>query len=217
MFFIYKTVARLKYNLIKLVLRIVPSELLEKISRPRVVLVARLIIKKVPAYKEFLKEQKINHEKIRTLIDFKTLPIMDKKNYFFKYGIEKTLLGKSLCDGYNWEQSSNYDLETGFTFWPRFFEDEKMCLTNFDFLLRYYYGCDKKKTLVVVTFVLGMWAAGERISKFAKQLVSKEGIKISVASIGPFRMIITDLIKKNRQVIRSNNFSWQSVFSQESY
>ena len=173
-----------------------PAELLEKVSCLRAALVARLIMKKVPAYKEFLKERGVSNKKVKSINDLKSLPLTDKKNYFLKYGIEKTLLEKSLCDSNGWERSSNYDPETLFTLWPRFIEDEKKCLTNFDFSLRYFYGCDNKKTLVVVTFLLGMWAAGERIIEFTKKISRRKELKISVAACGPIRLSIIDLLQR---------------------
>lgn len=196
MFFIYRTIAKSKYYLIRLALRIVPAELLEKVSRLRAILVAQLIIKKVPAYKEFLKEQGIFNKKIKSLNDFKTLPLMNKEDYFLKYGIEETLLGKSICDGNSWEQSSNYDQKAGFVIWPRFYADEKDCIENLDFAFSYFFKCDKKKTLVIVSFVLGMWAAGERISRFSKKISEKGKFQLTVASPGANRYDTIELIKK---------------------
>src|SRR5689334_19505679 len=40
---------------------------------------------RVPAYKDFLKENGISHEKIKTIEDFQTVPPIDKQNYLRKY------------------------------------------------------------------------------------------------------------------------------------
>ena len=43
----------------------------------------------VPAYKDFLKQNKINPDKIKTWEDFQKVPIGTKSNYLRKYSLEK--------------------------------------------------------------------------------------------------------------------------------
>ena len=43
----------------------------------------------VPAYKDFLKKNQIRPEKIKTIEDFKKLPLLDKENYLRAYPLEK--------------------------------------------------------------------------------------------------------------------------------
>ena len=50
----------------------------EREKRP--VLIFHEAAKRVPAYKDFLKKHKVNPSKIKTLHDFKQVPIIDKKN-----------------------------------------------------------------------------------------------------------------------------------------
>jgi phenylacetate-CoA ligase len=186
---------RLNYQIVKLIAKVTPPDLLEKVARLKAFLLIRAAIKKVSAYKKFLEERGFDIRKIKTFYDFKKLPLTDKKNYFIKYGIEETLFKKTITQGYSWEHSSNYDPDVGLVFWPRFLDEESKCLINLEFLLRYIYKCDKKRTLIVVGFVLGMWSAGERISRFAKQLAKNKNLKIAVATPGASRKIIVDFLK----------------------
>lgn len=184
---------RLNYHIVRLLSKITPPDLLEKAARLKAFFIVRAATKKIPAYKKFLKEKGFDADGIRSFSDIKKLPLTDKKNYFLKYGIEETLFKKKIAEGYSWEQSSNYDPDAGFLFWPRFFEEEQKCLMNLEFLLRHTYECDKKRTLIVVGFVLGMWSAGDRISRFAKQLAKNKKLKIAVAATGASIMNIIEL------------------------
>jgi len=40
---------------------------------------------RVPAYKDFLKQAGVNPKSVKTIADFKQLPLVDKKNYLTKY------------------------------------------------------------------------------------------------------------------------------------
>src|SRR3989344_5952796 len=48
-----------------------------------------LMAQRVPAYKDFLKKNNINAEKIKTINDFKHVPTIDKDNYLRIYPLEK--------------------------------------------------------------------------------------------------------------------------------
>src|SRR5581483_2466821 len=43
---------------------------------------------RVPAYKDFLKQNKIDNKKIVSISDFKQVPLTDKKNYIAKYPLK---------------------------------------------------------------------------------------------------------------------------------
>jgi len=44
---------------------------------------------RVPAYKDFLKKNKIDHTKIQTWVDFQKVPLTSKKDYLRKYPLEQ--------------------------------------------------------------------------------------------------------------------------------
>ena len=45
--------------------------------------------RRVPAYKDFLKKNKVNPAKIKTFKDFQFVPPISKKNYLRQYPLEK--------------------------------------------------------------------------------------------------------------------------------
>ena len=84
------------------------AEFWEKTARKKVIANVKQVIKKIPAYGDFLKRKGIqqNIDNIFNIENFKKLPIMDKQNYILKYPIEK--LTANLDDVYTVERSSGY-------------------------------------------------------------------------------------------------------------
>ncbi len=196
---LYHKIRKASYGIKRVILSIpgfMSDDFLEQVSKVMVVSLARAVSSKVPAYKEFLAERKMEGIRIESFADFLKLPIMDKKNYFLKYDLERTLFKKSITESYGWEQSSNYEISSGYTLWPRFPEEEQKCVTNLEFLLRYLFGCKGQNTLIVICFVLGMWSAGERITRFSKQISKRGKIKLTVAAPGASRKNAVELIQK---------------------
>ncbi len=187
----------LNFLIKKFFFRTIPPDFLEKTARFFIIFKIGTKIGKIPAYKKFLSESGCGYltGKIKFIKDFKKLPLTDKKNYFIKYGIKETLFGKKVNDCYAWEHSSNYDARFGLTFWPRFVSEEPYKLKHLEITLRNLYNCDKKKTLIIIGFVMGMWPGGERVSYFAKQLFKVKGLKVSVAPSGASRRVIVDCVK----------------------
>ena len=57
----------------------------EKVRKDRTLKLFHEAAKRVPAYKDFLKKQNINHEKIRAFNDFQNVPTISKDNYLREY------------------------------------------------------------------------------------------------------------------------------------
>jgi phenylacetate-CoA ligase len=49
----------------------------------------RQMAERVPAYKDFLRKNKVDPKKIKTIKDFKSVPTVDKNNYLRRYPLEK--------------------------------------------------------------------------------------------------------------------------------
>lgn len=184
------------YFLIKLFSRITPAGWIEYMARIKAILIVRLAIKSVPAYREFLLSQNQKLTNIKGKKEFLSLSVTNKTDYFFKYGFEKTLLEKSYSNAYYLEQSGNYSYQSGLTFWPKFGSEEKGALANMELFYRYFYNSHKEKTLVIVAFTSGMWSAAERASYFGKQLAARKRLKLTVASPGANKETVIEIVKK---------------------
>lgn len=151
------------------------------------------ISERVPAYQKFLKENNINPESIRTMEDFKKLPIIDKKNYLSKYPIEELCLDGKLSDKYLIDRSSGYS-GTSF-FWPRLPAEDKDYPAYMKLAYEQFYQIDKKSTLMIITLALGTWVGGEKISWATREIAMRGKNPFTVITPGPRIDEIIEIVK----------------------
>lgn len=136
---------------------------------------------RVPAYKDFLHVSGVNPKTVKTIADFKQLPIIDKKNYLTKYPLPQ------LCWDGTLQHSKIISVSSGSTgepfFWPRGdWQDRE----GVDLHLRLYkdiFNADHKSTLVVICFSMGTWIAGSYTTTSTFGTVN-QGMKINLVTPG---------------------------------
>ena len=138
---------------------------------------------RVPAYKKFLEKNSIDPEDIKTIKDFKELPIINKKNYLEKYPIEKLCLDGNLSDKYLIDRSSGYSGAS--FFWPRTREEDKDYPAYMKLAYEQFYKIHEKSTLMIITLALGTWVGGEKISWATRE--------IAIRGKNPFTVITPGL------------------------
>ncbi len=125
----------------------------------------------VPAYQEFLRQQKINPESIKTIDDFQNLPVITKQNYLQIYPIS------NLCRHGEIDKCDMIAVSSGSTgkptFWLRFFTDELQIATRFEQIFHDSFAADNRRTLAVVCFSLGTWVGGMYTANCCRYLASK--------------------------------------------
>lgn len=158
------------------------AEFWEKTARKKVIANVKQVIKKIPAYGDFLKRKGIqqNIDNIFNIENFKKLPIMDKQNYILKYPIEK--LTANLDDVYTVERSSGYSNIS--IFWPRLPEEDVLFPSYIEYAFVQFYNINVKRTLVVTTLALGTWVSGEKMAQALRITAAKKKYKLTVASPG---------------------------------
>ncbi|MDD5566954.1 MAG: hypothetical protein PHH01_02050 [Patescibacteria group bacterium] len=135
----------------------------------------------VPAYKDFLKVNKVDHHKIKTYNDFKNVPLTDKNSYLLKYPINKLCLEGNVINKNVISSSSG---STGVPFyWPRTFEQDINIARSLETLYINNFSIDKKSTLFLICLGLGVWTAGEMMFSSGK-LIAQKGYKITVMCPG---------------------------------
>jgi len=135
--------------------------------------------KRVPAYKDFLKNHNINPLKINTLHDFKTLPLTDKK-YLRNYKLSDLCWDSKLTE---LDMISTSSGSTGEPFyWPRGVEQESEVTKIYE-LFYQTLQADKKKTLVVIGYSMGTWIAGT-FTLTATMRLAQKGYPITIISPG---------------------------------
>jgi len=160
----------------------VPTGFWEKQGQKQALSVFNLASERVPAYRKFLQQHNIDATAIKTIENFKQLPITDKKGYIQTYDIEELCLDGTLAGKYTIERSSGYS--GGSFFWPRIAEEDALFPKYIEYAFRQFYHIDKKQTLVIITLSLGTWTSGEKMAQALRQISMKGDCPLSVASPG---------------------------------
>lgn len=113
--------------------------------------------REVPAYRKFLKSNRLNEKKVRMSRDFSSIPIMDKKNYFEKYPLFELFPNKRMPPvAYASSGSSGKP-----TFWFRGDKQEERGTKIHEIIFRKIFKIRKdESTLVIICFSMGVWIAG---------------------------------------------------------
>lgn len=136
---------------------------------------------KVPAYKDFLQKNSINPDKIITHSDLSAVPFIDKNNYLRQYSIPE------LCWPGGFHKQNMVSVSSGSSgdpfFWFRSSWQEFEATLNHELLLRDFFECDQKNTLLIVSFAMGMYVAGV-LTQNCGQRISQKGLPLTVISPG---------------------------------
>lgn len=167
------------------------SEEWQRLGQSSALSVFHLAAARVPAYKDFLRKNKVKAEKIKTIKDFKLLPIIDKHNYLKAYPL------KGLCLDGDISRSRIISTSSGSTgepfFWPRGTRQELEGALQVEMFYNYILGI-KKPTLIVIGFALGNWISGS-FMYLSSELVSKKGYPITILTPGFSKKDILKSIK----------------------
>jgi phenylacetate-CoA ligase len=143
----------------------------------------RQMAERVPAYKDFLRKNRVNPEKIKTIKDFKLIPTVDKDNYLRKYHLEK------LCwDGKFNERQWVFATTSGSTGKPFYFpredrQDWQYTLTA-ELYLRTNFEIHKKSTLYINSFAMGAWIGGVFTYQAIRYLSMRGKYRLSIITPG---------------------------------
>lgn len=114
-------------------------------------------VRAVPAYRRFLKDNRINPVRIKTLDDFQRLvPLVEKENYLRRYPY--TELFPAGCVPPMFSASSGSSGEP--FYWPRGDEQEEQGGIIHWKIFKDIFGINKEKTLLIIGFAMGNWIGG---------------------------------------------------------
>lgn len=134
----------------------------------------------VPAYADFLKNNKISHKKIKTFADFQKVPQINKKNYLRKYTLKELSLGGNL------KMPLTYTSTSGSTGEPCYFHRTKTVDWQGSIIQELFIanGQDAKQpTLAIVCFGMGVWIGG-LITYEGVRMASERGYPVSIITPG---------------------------------
>ena len=145
-----------------------------------------VMAERVPAYKDFLAKHKINPASIKTIEDFKNLPLTSKENYLLAYPL------KDLCWDGKFEEGKWIIASTsGSTGEPFYFprthlQDQQFALTA-ELTLREYFEIHKKSTLFIDCFAPGVWIGGMFMYQAIKNISEQRNYQLRREQIKPRR------------------------------
>lgn len=148
----------------------------------------------VPAYKDFLKKNKINPSKIKTYKDFKSLPVISKKNYLRRYPLEKLVWKGSL------KKHLVFTSTSGSTGVPFYFPRQEKLDWQYSILSELFLknsSLDQKgPVLLIVGFGMGVWIGGLITYKAFEIAAQRENYPLSILTPGINKTEIFDAIKR---------------------
>lgn len=149
---------------------------------------------RVPAYKDFLRLNEVNHKHVRTINDFKKLPIIDKDNYLRRYPL------KDLCwDGKFSERQWVLSSTSGSTgepfYFPRTYLQDKHYAVSAELYLRENFDIENKTTLYIDAFAMGSWIGG-LFTYEAIHRVAAKGYSISIITPGTNKLEVVNDVKR---------------------
>ena len=158
------------------------SDFWAKENRKHILKLLNLAMTYVPAYKDFLKKNKLPPIKASKINDTGEIPVMDKKNYLRKYSLEK------LCWDGSIEKPLVFTSTSGSTgepfYFPRGTQLDIQASILHDLFYRHASKANTKDpTLVLVCFGLGVWIGG-LITYQSFKIMSENGEPISILTPG---------------------------------
>lgn len=174
-------------------LRSHPASYWEKKGEKMALALFRFVADSTPAYRVFLKKRKINSAKIKTLEDFKTLPLTSKKDYLCFATYQDLFPNRDLASATTVSATSG---STGEPFYfPRNGVHDEMYQYETEIFLKEQFGIDNKKTLCVLGFGLGIWIGGIFTYKVLERISSK-GYSLTIIPTGTSKEQFLAAIKK---------------------
>lgn len=149
---------------------------------------------RVPAYKDFLKKNKVHPEKIKSFADFQQLPTIDKNSYLREYPRESTCWDGKFASK-QWVISATSG-STGEPFYfPRQSFQDWQYATTADMYLQTNFDIQNKSTLYIIGFPMGVWIGGLFTYQAIKYLQENRKYKLSIISPGINKLEIIKAVK----------------------
>jgi phenylacetate-CoA ligase len=133
----------------------------------------------VPAYKDFLKQNKIDPKKINKIEDFRELPYVDKENYISRYNLDQLSWNGVLRSTIGFPMSSGSSGEP--YFWPTGLSQEIDSIELFSKLIRNIVEDRNESVLFISSFALGTWKAGIEVYDSIKGIAENDS-RISIVT-----------------------------------
>jgi phenylacetate-CoA ligase len=150
---------------------------------------------RVPAYKDFLKQNKVEHTHIRTISDFAQLPTLDKDNYLRKYPKEALCWDGEFAHG-RWVISTTSGSTGTPYYFPREASQDWQYALSAELYLRNNFQVQNKTTLYIVAFPMGAWIGGLYTYEALKIVADHGGYNLSIITPGIHKQEVINAVKQ---------------------
>lgn len=149
---------------------------------------------RVPAYKDFLKKNKVDPSKIKTWADFQTVPIINKKNYIREYSLDQ------LCWDGKLNKPTVLTSTSGSTGEPSYFLRQEKLDWQYSISIEQYLRNNplttKGPTLVVVCFGMGIWIGGLITYKAFEMASLRNNFPLSIITPGINKKEVFNILRR---------------------
>ena len=157
-------------------------DVLEEISKKKMLDIFKYAAKNVPGYKDFLIKNKIDVTKINSIEDYhKIVPQTNKVNYIKKYTYEERCLNGLLPFKGNIDESSGSSGNP--TNWIRSLKEEDMLFKAAKFEFNYVFDTDNKDYIVLSAWSTGPWATGVKFCEIIEHYCLVKNTDTDVGNI----------------------------------
>ena len=165
----------------------------KSLGEKNVIRFSNFVINSVPAYKNYLKDNKFKISMIKNIDDFKKIPLSSKGEYLKEYPYLE-LFPKGYSDKITTISSTSGSTGKPFYF-PRGEEQDAQYEYVAELYLKNQFNIDSEKTMAIDGFGLGIWIGGIFTYKVFNKIAAK-GYKLAVAPTGTSKEIFLETFKK---------------------
>ena len=166
------------------------SDKLQSQGERKAVLLFQRAAVRVPAYRDFLKKNKVSPAKIRTVKDLTLVPPMTKADYLHAYPLERMVWNGVIS-------KAVFSTTSGSTGHPSYFPRDKTLETqsaDYHELFLKNNNTAQKRTLVIIGFGMGAWVGGSITFEAFREL-SRRGYNLTIFSPGSNKKEMLDGVK----------------------
>src|SRR3989344_2273842 len=151
------------------------------------------VYRNTKAYRDFLRDNKADKLQIKSMADFRKLPVATKENYLRKYRYTDLFLKNEFF------KPKTYTATSGSTgepfFFPRGVQQDAQYEYVAELFLKNQFQIDKKTTLGMMGFALGIWIGGVFTYKNFNK-ISEKGYSFSLMPVGTDKEKFLNCLKK---------------------
>lgn len=151
--------------------------------------------RRVPAYKDFLKQHKFPASSVKSISDFHKIPPVNKDNYLRVYPKEMLCWDGEFPHG-QWVISTTSGSTGQPYYFPREVSQDWQYAVSAELYLRNNFQIHKKSTLYIVAFPMGAWIGGLFTYQALKIVAENGGYDLSIITPGIHKQEIINAVKQ---------------------